>query len=154
MEKEKVLEALANCSQSKLSFCDKCPYKGSHCIENLCKDAAALITDPKATAPKYSVVYLYTKRTSMRDYCTDKVLMPHQPEVRKRMAEQYSREREVELLVMFRWEKGKCFCKIKCPINPMPVKGEFQAPSPHSVFDFLNDHGWNFERKINPYMFS
>lgn len=157
MEKEKVLKALEVCSHlSAVGSCTGCPYQGvAQCDQKMCKDAIALLkaNESKATEPKYSVVYLYTKRTSMRDYCTDKVLMPHQPEVRKRMAEMYNREREVELLAMFRWEGDKCYCKIKCPINPMPVKGEFQAPSPRSVFIFLSDNGWNFERKINPCMF-
>ena len=40
-------------------------------------------------------------------------------------------------------EQGKNVALIKCPINPLPVKGEFEYASFVTLVDFLNDNGWS-----------
>lgn len=109
---------------------------------------------------KYQQVYIFTKRTTMREFCdTDRVLGRAASQLHAdRLVEFYAREREVQLICMFRWErttKGtKCFCKIKCPINPLPVRGEFETPgSTTPVIDFLKANRWEFKQKFYPEMF-
>ena len=105
---------------------------------------------------KYSVVFMFTKKGNLLDYFTDKVSFDRvaSREQYESWHNYYAREREVQLLAMFRWEKGKCFCRIKCPINPLPVKGEFETPGTTTpVLDFLKANGWEFKQKIHPNMF-
>lgn len=109
----------------------------------------------------YSVVYIFTKRTNLKSFLdTHKVIgsctsQTHVDVMRRH----YEAEREVQLICMFRWEtngpKGtKCFCKIKCPINPLPIKGEFETPGTTTpVVDFLKADGWEFKQKLYPKMF-
>ena len=60
-------------------------------------------------------------------------------------------EREIELVALFRYDnKGNCICKIKCPVNPIPVRGEFETPRESAVIDFLRANGWTFQRRFNP----
>lgn len=157
MEKEKILKALECCSNGT-SECTDCPYDGiSMCASKLAEEALTLLKaneNPKVTAPKYTQAIIFTKRTSMREYCTGKVTQRvNTTDGYKRMCEYYARERDVQLLAMFRWENGKCFCRIKCPINPLPVKGEFETPSSGVVCSFIKSNGWHYERTIYPRMF-
>lgn len=113
---------------------------------------------------KYSVVYIFTKRTSLHDFLdTDKVLGSYynndfsQASI-DNIKRRYEREQDVNLIAMFRWEKtpkgNKCFCKIKCPINPLPIKGEFETPgSTTPVIDFLKANRWEFKQKIHSNVF-
>lgn len=65
-----------------------------------------------------------------------------------RVASFYAKERTVNLVLLIRYEydhatgKNHVFCKIKCPINPLPVKGEFEVPSVNAIEHFLRDAGW------------
>ena len=105
---------------------------------------------------KYSVVFMFTKKANLLDYFSDvKVNMRcASKEEYNRMREYYAKEREVQLICMFRWEQGKCFCRIKCPINPLPIKGEFETPGTTTpVVDFLKANGWEFKQKLYPSMF-
>lgn len=155
MDREAIIRALEMCSSGM--SCDKCDYC---CLENcdtkLHEDAIELLREqPKANeAPKYPVVCIYTKKTNLLDYFDNqKFMFNNTKEQHDRMREYYAREREVELIAMFRWEKGKCFCKIKCPINPLPVYGEVEAVSSNEISRFLKKNGWNFKRKLYPRMF-
>ena len=57
-------------------------------------------------------------------------------------------ERLVRLILLVRYErdqntgKFKTMCRIRCPINPFPVKGEFEAPSMNAVKYSLINLGW------------
>ena len=108
---------------------------------------------------KYQQVYIFTKQTNMLPFVTIKTTQHiSSREAYTRCREYYANEREVQLICMFRWErttKGtKCFCKIKCPINPLPIKGEFETPGTTTpVVNFLRLNGWQFKQKLNPNMF-
>ena len=71
----------------------------------------------------------------------------------------YAKERQVNLILLIRYEydhttgKNHIFCKINCPINPMPVKGEFEAPSVNAVERFLRDVGWTKCDVLNKRLF-
>ncbi len=151
MEKTKVLAALDRCNNAHT--CNGCPYNGiEDCDKKLHDDAVVLINAKQAT--KYTQAIIFTKRTSMSEYCTGKVTQRvTSTEAFNRMCEYYAKEREVQLIALFRWEGRKCFCKIKCPINPLPVKGEFETPSEGVVGSFLHENGWKFKQKFYPSMF-
>lgn len=107
---------------------------------------------------KYQQVYIFTKRTNMLPFMTAKTTMHiSSSEAYTRCREFYAREKYVQLICMFRWErttKGtKIFCKIKCPINPLPVKGEFEIPSISAIEQFLANNDWYFKQKFFPSMF-
>lgn len=106
----------------------------------------------------YSVAYIFTKKANLLPYMTLKTTYVLPANQLQRWKEYYAKEREVQLICMFRWEyttKGtKCFCKIKCPINPLPIKGEFETPGTTTpVVDFLKANGWEFKQKLCPKMF-
>lgn len=91
---------------------------------------------------KHQYVVTYLKRTNLLDYmranhgaCDDRKL-------HKEMHNHYAKERDVRLILLVRHEVGKCFCTIKCPINPLPVKGEFEVPTINVLHHFLAANGW------------
>lgn len=70
-----------------------------------------------------------------------------------KMKAHYANERDVQLILLIRYEHGKIICRIKCPINPMPVRGEFVASDMHGIFDFLRQQGWVHKDTYNLAMF-
>lgn len=154
MEKANVIKALQACITGD---CEACPYRLEvDCDSAMCNDATALLNAseaPKAN-PKYTRIEVYTKKGNLLDYFlhTNKIYCKTQEEY-NRMHAYYAKEREIQLIAMYRWEKGKLFCKIKCPINPMPTNKEFEAKSSAAVFRFLVVNGWAFKQDINTHMF-
>ena len=112
---------------------------------------------------KYTTVHIYTKKGNLLPYLGGKVddlvrgRFFSSSEARKdyiqRLRNSYEREREIELVAMFRTEGNKYFCKIKCPVNPLPVKGEFEIPCGGALIAFLQKDGWMLKQKIYPRMF-
>ena len=66
----------------------------------------------------------------------------------QRLRQVYAREREVTLYVTSRYEGGKCLCEIHCPINPLPVVGEFAAASWTALRKSLEGYGWTFANTV------
>ena len=61
----------------------------------------------------------------------------------------YAKERDVTMRVFYRFEPDEAhpghvriLCKIKCPINPLPVRGEFEIPNMAVLKRFLLAAGW------------
>lgn len=55
----------------------------------------------------------------------------------------YSRNRTVTLVLAFGInEKGVPVANIRCPINPLPVKGWFEYASRSVLLEFLTGQGW------------
>lgn len=113
---------------------------------------------------KYNRVLIYSKKGNLMDYlCTDKVACRFSNV--EKAKEMYGREREIQLIARLRWEefpvstrKGivqipKCFCEIKCPVNPLPVKGEFELPSVECLRSFLKANGWVLKHEFCSDMF-
>ena len=105
---------------------------------------------------EYSHAFILTKKGNLlpwwhsQDFCS----------MSATAAEYYGRERDIELIAMFRYEpdrETKCghhtLCKIKCPVNPLPIKGEFEAPSREAVLHFLKANGWCLKQKLDLTMF-
>lgn len=163
MDKANIIKALELCGHvnnpfvSGISACEGCPYIGmDNCDEQMCADAAAMLKANEPTkAKRYSQVYIFTKRTNLSKYLTcDVAQRLGSSDAHDRARKYYEHEREIQLIAMFRWEGNKCFCKIKCPINPMPVKGEFETPGTTGpVLNFLKENGWEFKQKLNPRLF-
>ena len=110
---------------------------------------------------KYSQAIIFTKHTNMLSFFHANV---NQFDSRfhgemyasieyKRMEEYYAKERDVELILLVRYDGNKTLCRIKCPINPMPVKGEFEAASLSAMISFLVSNGWSVKEKLSPRMF-
>lgn len=106
---------------------------------------------------QYDYMAKFTKVANMLPWFETDVAkwhLPPSPEGYNRLREHYSKEREISLYVLWRHENGKCFCKIKCPINPLPVKGEFEAPSIPAVKRFLFEQGWEEREVLNFHFFA
>lgn len=104
---------------------------------------------PKA---KYTCATIYTKKGNLIAYAsTDKV---GYAALYKDAAKTYfAKERDIQLILLSRVENGKTFCKIKCPVNPLPIKGEFEVPTFSVIQNFLMENGWTYKQKVFPRMF-
>lgn len=94
---------------------------------------------------KYDVAIVFKKLTNLMPYyygIADKAISSGA------IASFCAKERPVNLVLLIRYEydrvagKDHTFCKVKCPINPLPVKGEFEVPSVNAIEHFLSDAGW------------
>lgn len=92
---------------------------------------------------KYTTVTIFTKKGNLLPYmrCANDINSSSSS-----AQAYYGKEREIQLALATRYErttKGtKLMCKISCPVNPLPVKGEFEAPSYGAVCRFLTEQGW------------
>ena len=105
---------------------------------------------------KYQRVLIYTKKGNLLDYLhTYKVSERYcNASSSETLHKYYGAEREIQLIACLRWEKNKVYCKIKCPLSPIPVKGEFELPSQGCLDAFLKANGWNFKQTIDGWMFN
>lgn len=71
-----------------------------------------------------------------------------------RLKAHYETKRDVRLILLMRHDGKNTICRIKCPINPMPIKGEFEVVSMHNIFEFLRQHGWTHHDTYHSSMFN
>lgn len=146
MDKANVMKALALCGTGS-EPCTVCPYYGmDDCNRHMCDDAMALL---KANdKPTYHTAIIYTKRDNLSKW------LQHQHKIFssctsvENIRAFYAKEREVQLILLVRYEEGKCICRIKCPINPLPIKGEFQCVSISEMTNLLTSLGWSYKEKL------
>lgn len=101
---------------------------------------------------KYQSAVIFTKKANLLPWLyakADKACAP----VSDRAKAMYGQEREIQLMALFRTEtdgqyRTKTLCLIKCPINPLPVKGEFEVPSFSILCNFLNANGWKKKQVV------
>ena len=161
MDKENVMKALSLCPGS--DTCTGCPYYGMDgCDRHMCGDALALL---KANdKPAYHTAIIYTKHTNLMPWLQSRYEMfgTHgTTEQAQRIREMYSKDRDVQLILLVRHEdvriggtiKNKCICRIKCPINPLPIKGEFECVSTGEMTRLLASMGWKYKEKVHYSMF-
>lgn len=155
MEKENVIKALEVCCEK--SCADNCPYWGiEDCVAHVRNDAAALLKAKANDKPTYHTAIIYTKRDNLLKWLGSnyKMFGTHgNPEDAVRIRAEYATEREIQLILLVRHENGKCICRIKCPINPLPIKGEFQCVSTSEMTKLLASMGWKYKEKIHTGMF-
>lgn len=94
-------------------------------------------------------IWTYTKRGNLLPYLHSKNCTPSE-----RTREYYGAERELQLILFIRNENGKIYCRIKCPVSPLPVKGEFEVPSIGAINNFLYQNGWTRRQTIPSHMFN
>ena len=153
MDKENVMKALSLCPGS--DTCTGCPYYGMDgCDRHMCGDALALL---KANdKPTYHTAIIYTKHTNLMPWLHSRYEMfgTHgTTEQAQRIHEMYSKDRDVQLILLVRHEEGKCICRIKCPINPLPIKGEFQCVFTSTMTWLLASRAWTCKEKVHSEMF-
>ena len=103
---------------------------------------------------KYDRILIFAKKGNLLNYLnTDRVRRRH-PKMTESGADYYAQEREITLVARIRCEtnkeylKDRCICDIKCPVNPLPVKGEFELPSLEALHVFLKANGWTLKQDI------
>ena len=156
MNKQEVMKALEVCMD--FSNCKECPYYNVEvsCREHMNSDALALLKSKTEydTKPTYHTAYIYTKYDNLSkwfDANRAKFIVDGNMEYSKRFVRaeaHYAQERIVNLVILVRHEDGKCYCRIKCPINPLPIKGEFETTAAADVGRLIMSMGWNFSHKI------
>lgn len=116
---------------------------------------------------QYNRAMFFTKKANLHDYlCTDRVIDgQYDGYISPSIRDSYEREREIQLIALLRWEdrpvstrrgfvnRPVCYCKIKCPINPMPIRGEFELASITALHKFLKANGWVFHKAMNTGLF-
>lgn len=161
MDKANVIKALELCGTGS-ETCTGCPYYGMvGCDRHMCDDALALIkADEKANEkPTYHQAIIFSKRDNLSkwfDANCSKFIVDGNMEYSEhfvRAEKLYAKERDIQLILLVRFENGKCICRIKCPINPLPIKGEFQCVSTSEMSKLLTSMGWTYKAKYGIGMF-
>ena len=100
-------------------------------------------------------IFTFVKTTNLNDWFHSTTRLPNVASVRdplvyqmaikeyQREAEIYSKERPVQLVVQACFKGNKTYCRIKCPINPLPVKGWFETPSVNVLKKHPESSGWS-----------
>lgn len=102
----------------------------------------------------YTGAYIFTKHTDLLTWFDTKYHQqlaagyPTESYGFNQLRQSYAKARTVELILLYRFEGARTFCRIRCPINPLPIKGEFEVPSLAVVSKYLQANGWSFERKL------
>ena len=96
----------------------------------------------------YHTAHIYHKTGNLLPW-----LESRYPNATDRQREYYAQERDIELILLVRHENGRTLCRIKCPVNPLPVRGEFEVPV-LDVRSWLNHNGWLYKQTIHIDMFN
>ena len=156
MNKYDVMKALSLCG-TESTTCTECPYYAmGDCDRRMCDDALFMLQSNDTTPTDHTAI-IYTKHTNLMPWLQSKYerFGTHgTTEQAQRIREMYSKDREVQLILLVRHEDGKCICRIKCPINPLPIKGEFQCVSTGEMSKLLKSMGWTYKEKVHSGMFA
>lgn len=88
----------------------------------------------------YTSAIIFTKHTDMMPWFESKYSRMSDEHIQ--LKKHCSEPRDVQLILLVRYERGHIYCKIKCPINPLFTKGEFEAVSLKAVVKHLEREGW------------
>ena len=154
MEKANVMKALELCGTGS-ETCTGCPYYGMDgCDRHMCDDALTLLkANEQSKAIQYHAAYRFTKRDNLLKWLYSKPYQVGHPAANDNNIAYYEKEREIQLILLVRHDEDKCICRIKCPINPLPTKGEFVVTNAGDVARTLVSLGWTFKDKLNLWMF-
>lgn len=109
--------------------------------------------------PTYGMAIIFTKRDNLSKWFDVNGYQYAQggnmeySDKYQKMRAAYATEREIQLILLVRYEENKCICRIKCPINPLPIKGEFQCVSTSEMINLLASMGWKYKEKIYANLF-
>ena len=153
MDKTNVMKALSLCGTGS-ETCTGCPYYGMDgCDLHMCDDALSLLKAKANDKPTYHTAIIYTKRDNLSKWLNSRYSKFRDAQEAARIRAEYATEREIQLILLVRHEEGKCICRIKCPINPLPIKGEFQCVSTSEMTRLLSSMGWTYKEKVHSAMF-
>ena len=153
MDKANVMKALELCGTGS-ETCTGCPYYGMDgCDLHMCDDALSLRKAMANDNPTYHTAIIYTKRDNLSKWLNRRYSKFRDAQEAARIRAEYATEREIQLILLVRHEEGKCICRIKCPINPLPIKGEFQCVSTIEMTRLLSSMGWTYKEKVHSAMF-
>lgn len=155
MNKHDVMKALEVCCKKSCS--DNCPYWGIEDCSNHMRNDALFLLQSNDTKPTYHTAIIYTKHTNLMPWLQSnytKFSTHGTAEQAQSIRAAYEKDRDVQLILLVRHENGKCICRIKCPINPLPVKGEFQCVSTGEMSKLLKSMGWIYKEKVHSGMFA
>lgn len=100
----------------------------------------------------YTRAIIFTKHTDMMPWFDGKYPNMSDAYIQSVGFNQFKKDcarlRDVQLLLLVRYDGIHTYCKIKCPINPLPIRGEFEAPSLRNVIKFLEADGWTIKQKL------
>lgn len=107
---------------------------------------------------EYTRAFIFTKRTNLLPWLDSNwhrfgIDVRRNSEQWATLRAEYAIEREVQLVLLIRNERDGICARIKCPINPLPIKGEFQIASPGEMIQLLNSMGWELVSKQNLRLF-
>ena len=149
MDKTNVMKALSLCGTGS-ETCTGCPYYGMDgCDRHMCDDALSLLKAKANYNPTYHTAIIYTKRDNLSKWLNSRYSKFRDAQEAARIRAEYATEREIQLILLVRHEEGKCICRIKCPINPLPIKGEFQCVSTSEMTRLLSSMGWTYKEKVH-----
>lgn len=155
MNKHDVMKALSLCGTGRTT-CSECPYYGMNdCDSRVCDDALSLLQS-NDTTHIYHTAIIYTKHTNLMPWLQSnytKFGTHSTTEQVQSVRAAYEKDRDVQLILLVRHEDDKCICRIKCPINPLPIKGEFQCVSTGEMSKLLKSMGWTYKEKVHSGMF-
>ena len=153
MDKTNVMKALFLCGIGS-ETCTGCPYYGMDgCDRHMCDDALSLFKAKANDKPTYHTAIIYTKRDNLLKWLNGRYPQLRDAQEAARIRAEYATEREIQLILLVRHEENKCICRIKCPINPLPIKGEFQCVSTSEMTRLLASMGWTYKEKVHSAMF-
>lgn len=112
-----------------------------------------------STNYNYTSAYIFTKHTNLLQWFDTNYHHELESNYHMRslgfnqLRQSYATSRDVQLILLCRFDGAKIYCKIKCPINPLPVKGEFEVPSISCITKFLQQEGWEIKQKCHTVWF-
>ena len=68
-----------------------------------------------------------------------------------RIRASYAPVRNVQLILLVKYPatgRPRPICKIRCPINPLPIHGEFEVVSLSEICRLLTSFGWSLDRRV------
>lgn len=104
----------------------------------------------------YDVAMVFTKHTDMMSWFDGKFHnTPSDCDKSvgfNQLKNSYARPRDVQLILLVRYDYtsnvGHIYCRIKCPINPLPIKGEFEVASLNALVHLIEREGWKMQNKL------
>lgn len=103
---------------------------------------------------QYNKAFIFSKHADLLPYFYGKYDSANITSTQyTRLKSEYAVKRDVQLILLVRYEDNKTICRIKCPISPMPINGEFNVINMRSIMNFLHESGWQYEDTWNLNMF-
>ena len=105
----------------------------------------------------YHSAVIFAKHTNLLPWFDAKYStcshLSHSPAAYDRARAEYARDHDVQLILLVRYvydERSNCrtYCKIRCPINPLPICGEFEVVSLAQITKLLQKEGWSILQKL------